>query len=208
MQAIFAIISLIITIKLQMTKIVIAYLAIAISNVAIVLAMSDAGWLAMSIIVPSFISGVGLIIITLINKKVNTVVGKVDDVAKSINGLLEEKVLADKKIGADEEKVRVAKETAIGDTRELELRNKQKLRDEVPPQYKDHPPPQSNSGSDVTEAKDEIIETVKDAIQREVKVEGAKIKETVETKGDEIHEGVNEIPEKVVEIIKTPPPTQ
>lgn len=187
------------TLKLKMTKILMVYFGVVLSNAIMVsLAISDAGWMAIGIIMPSFFSLAGLVILALINKKVAVV-------AKSINGLLEEKVIADKKIGAEEEKVRATRDTAIGDKRELKIIKDQQLRDQIPnQQYQQNP----ENKSDVKEAKDEIIEAVEDEIQRVVKAKGDEIQETVETKGDEIHEGVNEIPEKVVEIIKTPPPTQ
>lgn len=61
------------------------------------LLVSDAGWIAITSISASFFSLVGLVVVALINKKVNTV-------KESIDGLLEEKSKADKALGAKEEK--------------------------------------------------------------------------------------------------------
>lgn len=75
------------------------------------LLVSDAGWIAITSISASFFSLVGLVAVALINKKVNAVVTtttdtnqKIKDVSSKVDGLLDEKTIADEEAGAKKER--------------------------------------------------------------------------------------------------------
>lgn len=144
----------------------------------VLLLVSDAGWIAITSISASFFSLVGLVVVALINKKVNTV-------KESIDGLLKEKSKADEDIGRVRELERAEKEKAIGDSRELEIRKEQDLINQ--------PPPNSNTAK--TDVQD-----VKDQIEKEIHRQGDKIQDVVKDKVEEIKKEVPEVTsDKVVE---------
>lgn len=187
-------------IKLKMTKIVMVYFGILMSNfMLILLAISDEGWRTIGTIMASFFSMLGVIFLALINKKVNTAVKDTKEVAKSIDGLLHQKSLADKALGRIEGIDKAEKETAIGDARELQMIKEQQLKDQVPPQTNQQ---NHNTGGDVKEVKnvkDEIIQ----ALEKEIHQKGDEIQKVVETKGSDIQEKVEQVPDEVVK--KLPP---
>lgn len=151
--------------------------AITLLNTLILL-VSDAGWIAITSISASFFSLVGLVVVALINKKVNTV-------KQSIDGLLKEKTIADKALGRVEAEDTAAEKKAIGDERELKMRRDQDLKDQPPAN-------QPNRELDM------------DSLEKKIHQKGDEIKKSVETKGDEIHEGVKKVPDEVVDKLKPP----
>lgn len=153
-------------------KFLLVVIIMAIFN-AVLLLVSDAGWIAITSISASFFSLVGLVVVALINKKVNTV-------KESIDGLLEQKSKADKALGVVEGIEKAKKEKAIGDDRELQLRRDQDLKDQPPP----------NRDTDIK------------TLEKEISKKGDEIKEAVENKGDEIHTGVKKVPDEVVDKLK------
>lgn len=142
------------------------------------LLVSDAGWIAITSISASFFSLVGLVVVALINKKVNTV-------KESIDGLLEQKSKADKALGVIEGIEAAAKEEGIANKREVEIRREQDLKNQPPPN-------QPNRDVDM------------DSLEKKIHQKGDEIKKSVETKGDEIHEGVKKVPDEVVDKLKPP----
>lgn len=134
--------------------------------IAVLLQISDAGWSAIAIIVPSVLSFAGLVITLLINKKVNGVALKVD-------GLLEQKSKADKALGVVEGMETAAKEEGIRNKREVEIRREQDLINQQPPT--------TSKTEKVT-----ITDDDKRALAKQIEKQGDKIQEVVKDKVEEI----------------------
>lgn len=121
------------------------------------------------------------------NKKMNAV-------ATSIDGLLEQKSKADKALGVVEGIETAQKEKAIGDARELKMRRDQDLINQPP----------ANRDSEIKDVKNQIVETLETQIHRK----GEEMKKVVENKSDQIKDEVKEVPtrtaDEVVDKLKPP----
>lgn len=145
--------------------------------------------------VGSVLGIIGGIISPFILIYLNKIAGAQHMMATKVDGLLEQKTLADKALGRIEGIDTAAKEKAIGDARELQSLKEQQLLNQ--------PPPNRETKSEVKDVKDEIVH----ALEREIHKKGDEIQKVVESKGDEIHKGVDEVPDKTAEKVveKLPP---
>lgn len=107
---------------------------------------------------------IGGILSPIILFYVNKMSGKVNAVATKVDGLMEEKTLADKALGRIEGIDTAAKEKAIGDDRELKIIKEQQLRDQIPAS----------------------VSTVKDKIIEAVEIKADETKDVVEKIPDEV----------------------
>lgn len=132
----------------------------------ILLQVPDAFWANLPTLVTAI---VGAVLSLLAFLRAGQAAKKSSETALKVDGLLEQKTLADKALGRIEGIDTAAKEKAIGDARELQAIKEQQLLHQPPPSIK----------SDVKEVKDEIVKTI-------------------ESKGDETQKVVEKIPDEVV----------